>query len=147
MARKIILKEDGLAGSGNSPSGYSYLGKNGSTLSEKIGATVSEVGGQSNTFINLVDISTISWDYSSGINAKVTLGGNRNLSITGATNGDYGTLIITQDGNTPRRINFGVNDNFASATYSFSSGTSSVDIYTFVYDGSQFYWNFNKNFS
>ena len=45
MARKVILKDNGLNGVGNTPTGYSYLGKDGTTLSEKIGATVSVVGG------------------------------------------------------------------------------------------------------
>jgi hypothetical protein len=98
------------------------------------------------SFLTLSDASTISWDYTTGYNAKVTLGGNRSLSITGATNGDYGTLFIIQDGSTQRRIDFGASDKFASATYSFSSGTASVDIYTFVYDGTNYYWNFNNKF-
>jgi hypothetical protein len=97
-------------------------------------------------FQTLTDAATITWNYKLGYNAKVTLGGNRALSITGATNGDYGTLFVIQDSGTQRRINFGANDEFASGTYSFSSGTSSVDIYTWVYDGSNYYWNFNKDF-
>jgi hypothetical protein len=98
------------------------------------------------SFLTLSDASTITWDYTTGYNAKVTLGGNRSLSITGATNGDYGTLFVIQDGSTQRRINFGANDKFASGTYSYSSGTGSVDIYTFVYDGANYYWNFNNKF-
>lgn len=98
-------------------------------------------------FQTLTDAATITWDYKRGYNAKVTLGGDRSLSITNAVNGDYGTLFVIQDSGTQRRINFGANDKFASGTYSFSSGTSSVDIFTWVYDGSEFYWNFNKSFS
>lgn len=45
MARKIILKEDGLTGSTNAPSGYRYVGYNGSIPAEKYGATVSPIGG------------------------------------------------------------------------------------------------------
>lgn len=50
MARKIVLKDSGLDSAGNSPSGYSYLGKSGSDLSEKVGATVSTVGGSEYTY-------------------------------------------------------------------------------------------------
>ena len=101
------------------------------------------------TFQTLTDAATISWTYSNGYNAKVTLvGTNRSLSITGATNGNYGTLIVTQGptgaGN---RINFGASDKFPSATYSFSTTGTQSDIYTLVYDGTYFYWNYNKNFS
>lgn len=103
----------------------------------------------SKTFQTLTDAATISWTYSNGYNAKVTLvGTNRSLSITGATNGNYGTLIVTQGptgaGN---RINFGASDKFPSATYSFSTTGTQSDIFTFVYDGTNFYWNYNKNFS
>lgn len=45
MARKIVLKDGGLDSTGDSPSGYSYLGKSGTDLSEKVGATVSAIGG------------------------------------------------------------------------------------------------------
>jgi len=103
----------------------------------------------SKTFQTLTDSATIAWTYSNGYNAKVTLvGTNRSLSITGATNGNYGTLIVTQGptgaGN---RINFGASDKFPSATYSFSTTGTQSDIFTWVYDGTNFYWNYNKNFS
>ena len=45
MARKIVLKEDGLTGTSNTPSGYRYVGYDGTTISEKTGATVSAIGG------------------------------------------------------------------------------------------------------
>ena len=102
-------------------------------------------------FQTLTDATTISWTYSLGYNAKVTLGGSRSISISGATNGDYGTLISTQPsyaGTTNSyRINFGSNDKFPSATYSFSTTGTQSDIFTWVYDGTYFYWNYNKNFS
>ena len=47
MARKIILKENGLSGSGNAPDGYKYLGDSVGSISEKVGATVSAIGGSS----------------------------------------------------------------------------------------------------
>lgn len=45
MARKIVLKENGLSGQPNTPSGYKYLGYDNQTLSEKAGPTVSGIGG------------------------------------------------------------------------------------------------------
>ncbi len=45
MARKIILKEDGLNGAGTAPTGYKYLGDDAGTVSQKVGATVSGLGG------------------------------------------------------------------------------------------------------
>lgn len=98
-------------------------------------------------FQTLSDAATITWNYSNGYNAKVTLGGDRSLSITNASNGDYGTLIVTQDATGGRVINFGANDKFADGTYSFSSTGTQSDIFTWVYDGTNYYWNYNKNFS
>lgn len=99
------------------------------------------------TFITLADAATISWTYTSGYNAKLTLGGNRNISITGATNGDYGLLMVTQGPTGSNRINFSTSNKFVTGTYSFSSVGTQSDIYTFVYDGTNYYWNYNKNFS
>jgi hypothetical protein len=59
MARKIILKEDGLNGSGNSPSGYKYLGDNAGTISQKVGPTVSGIGGAVSEYTEtIVNISS-----------------------------------------------------------------------------------------
>jgi hypothetical protein len=101
----------------------------------------------SKTILTLTDASTITWDYTTGYNAKVTLGGNRNISITGATSGDYGSLIIIQGSGTARTITFGTGHKFPSGTYSFTSGaTASYDIYSFFHDGTSYNWSFAKNY-
>ena len=51
MANKIILKENGLSSQPSAPTGYRYLGYDGSTISEKTGATVSGIGGGSSALI------------------------------------------------------------------------------------------------
>ncbi len=55
MARKIILKEDGLNGAGAAPTGYKYLGDDAGTVSQKVGATVSGLGGSewTETIVNI----------------------------------------------------------------------------------------------
>lgn len=45
MAKRLILKENGLAGSSNAPDGYKYLGDDGGNISEKVGATATPIGG------------------------------------------------------------------------------------------------------
>jgi hypothetical protein len=45
MARKIVLKENGLSNTPNTPNGYKYLGDDSGNISEKIGATISAIGG------------------------------------------------------------------------------------------------------
>ena len=42
--KRLIFKEDGLNGSSNTPSGYRYVGYDGTTISQKSGATVSGIG-------------------------------------------------------------------------------------------------------
>jgi hypothetical protein len=95
----------------------------------------------------LVDAATISWTYSIGYNAEVTINSNRSLSISGATAGDYGTLKIIQGSSSNYRINFGTSSNrFPNGTYSFSTTQGRWDIYGFYYDGTYFNWSFNKNY-
>lgn len=99
------------------------------------------------TPLQLTDASTISWTYSSGFNAYVTITGNRSISITTATAGDYGTLLITQGGAGSFRINFATSSNrFPGTTYSFTPTTGRTDVYGFYYDGNYFYWSYNLNY-
>lgn len=58
MARKIVLKQDGLASTGNAPDGYKYLGFDGDTASEKTGATVSSIGGGSDYLYTEISVSS-----------------------------------------------------------------------------------------
>jgi hypothetical protein len=100
----------------------------------------------SKTPITLTNDATISWNYSNSYNAEIGLTGNSDLSITSATAGDYGTLKITHT-NANTRMNFATASNkFASGTYSFTSATNSVDIYSFYYDGTNYNWNYNLDF-
>jgi hypothetical protein len=53
MARRIILKEDGL-GSGNTPSGYKFIGYNNNSLSERLSnGNINPIGG------SLSDVKTL----------------------------------------------------------------------------------------
>lgn len=56
----------------------------------------------------LTDGATITWDVTAGRIRRVTLGGNRTLSITNAVNGDYGTLEVIQDATGNRTLTFSV---------------------------------------
>ena len=91
----------------------------------------------------LTDGATITWDYTSGFNAEVTLNGNRNITITGATNGDYGTLVVIQNATGSNRINFPAADKFPLGTYSFTSVANKADIYGFYMRNNTFYWSYN----
>jgi len=47
MARKVILKTNGINGLQPTATGYQFLGLSGSTLSQKEGTTITGVGGGS----------------------------------------------------------------------------------------------------
>ena len=59
MARKIILKDNGLDGIGDTPSGYKYIGDSNGDISEKVGATISSIGGNSETFKTTLNQATV----------------------------------------------------------------------------------------
>jgi hypothetical protein len=100
------------------------------------------------TFFGLTASSSVVWNYAQGYNANLSLSATvSSIEIQGATNGDYGTLLVTNTNN--YTLNFGTVSSykFSGNTYSITGGTSSVvDIFTWVYNGTHFYVNFNKNF-
>jgi hypothetical protein len=115
------------------------------------GKIVSSTTISSSSFQTLSDGATIIWDYTVSSNAKVELGGNRDLIITGVSDGDYGTLLVKQDATGNRTLSFGsgthkvVNGGGGSITLS-SDGTDE-DMLTFVYTNSTFYWNIGYHYS
>ena len=94
----------------------------------------------------LTDASNITWDYNNGVNAVVTINGNRTLTISNAATGSSGTLKIIQGTTGSYRINFGVNDKFSYATYSFTTTGGRWDIYGWIYDGTYYNWTYANNF-
>ena len=109
-----------------------------------VGATGPGLG--LSTPITLTDAATVSWNYTLGFNAQVTLTGNRNISITGVTAGDYGTLLIIQGGAGSFRLNFTASHKFPNATYSFTTTVGQADMYGFYYNGTNFYWQYANNY-
>jgi hypothetical protein len=93
----------------------------------------------------LTDAGTVTWDYSAGAEAKVTLGGNRTLSITNLPTGRvvYGCLEVYQNGTggfsltlpTPRTTN----------GTTINSAASSKSLVTFRYDGTKFEFNISQH--
>jgi|GEM_PF-4430250 len=98
------------------------------------------------TVQTLTDGSTITWDISNGYNASVTLGGNRTLSITNAQAGDYGCLLVCQDGTGNRTLTLPANSRKPNGTLALSTGANCKDLLMFYYDGFYFYWVVMKNF-
>ncbi len=98
----------------------------------------------------LSDEASIYWDITQGYNAKVTLEGDRTLYISNVEDGDSGTLIVKQDGTGSRTLAFDhtdVSTLFIDASaITLTSAANSIDILSFLYDDSTFYWNAGYNY-
>ena len=102
----------------------------------------------------LTDASTISWDPINGLNASVTLNGNRTLSFTSTpTAGAYGTLVVTQGtGNNTLTLPtiVGVTNKVlgstSTSTIALSSSVGAKDIINFYFEGSNIYWNVGQGY-
>ena len=100
----------------------------------------------------LTDAATISWNPALGLNASVTLGGDRTLSFsTTPVAGAYGTLVVTQDGTGGRKLTLPSTTNkvlgsATSSSISLSAAPNTKDIVNFYFDGTNCYWNVGQGF-
>jgi hypothetical protein len=100
----------------------------------------------------LTDGTTISWNPALGLNASVTLAGDRTLSFSATpTAGAYGTLVVTQDATGGRRLTLPSTANkvlgsTSTTTISLSAAANAKDIVNFYYDGTNCYWNVGQGF-
>jgi len=100
----------------------------------------------------LTDAATISWNPANGLNASVTLGGNRTLSLSPApASGSYGTLVITQDATGGRTLTLpsGTNKVLGSTsttTIALSTAANAKDILNFYFDGTTYFWNIGQGY-
>jgi hypothetical protein len=86
------------------------------------------------TPLSLTDGGTISWDRNNGFNAYVTLGGNRTLAFSNEQAGDYGTLVVVQDGTGGRTL--AVPD----GTVTLNNAAGDTTVLSYYYDGNVHYW-------
>jgi len=113
------------------------------------------VSGTSTAFQLLLDSAIVTWDYNLGINAEITLGGNRTLLVTGVSDGSSGVLLIKQDGSGNRTISLTGTPGThkivggGSGTILLSSDANSEDILSFIYRGSTstYYWNIGYKYN
>jgi len=100
----------------------------------------------------LVDGSPISWNPALGLNAGVTLVGNRTLNFSGTLpNGSYGTLVVTQDGIGGRTLTLPNTTNkvlgsASTTTITLSTAPNANDILNFYYDGTTCFWNIGQGY-
>lgn len=93
-------------------------------------------------FVTLPAGANASWTVKNNYNAKWNIGsGSVTLSIT-ASSGDSGTLVVTT---TTGSITWPANSNWPDATEPTLTANG-TDIFSFLYDGTNYYWTFGQNF-
>jgi hypothetical protein len=102
--------------------------------------------------VPLTDGATITWSTAGARqnNAHVTLGGNRTLDITGEVDGATGLLIVKQDATGGRSLilpgsSLVIND--GGGVVALSTGANEIDVLTWYYDGTNFFWTMGVNYS
>lgn len=98
----------------------------------------------------LTDGTTVSWDMSLGTTAKVTLGGNRTLSVSNAVAGEEYFLTVIQDGTGSRTLALPagwkvVNNGGGAVVLTTTAGAH--DIISIKYTGSNYYVSYGRNFN
>ena len=79
--------------------------------------------------------------------AKVTLTEDITLNLQNAVNGGYGTIIIDQDATGGRTVTLPANSKVIGGSLSLASGANERTILTYLFDGTDFNWNFGGNYS
>lgn len=96
------------------------------------------------TAVVLLDSSKVSQ------NATITLGGNRMLSLSGLAAGMTGVIIVKQDLSGNRTLTLPPSSNVVNdgaGTITLSTAASAIDILTWMYDGSNIFWNYGNLYS
>ena len=99
------------------------------------------------------NVTSITWDVSgTSTNYEATLTGVTTLTMSNVRNGDYGTLIVTQDGTGSRTLSFAgvgthkvVNGGGGAPTLTTNGGAT--DILSFTYNGTNFYWTVGNDYT
>ena len=104
------------------------------------GAHVSFAAAAVNPEATLSDGSDIAWNTLTSPVAKVTLGGNRNLSAgSGGVTGQFVSLLVIQDGTGSRTLTFNAVYEFAEDTAPTLTTTANKgDLFVFRYNGAKY---------
>jgi hypothetical protein len=100
-------------------------------------------------FVTLTDGATITWA-TAGYpvsHAKVTLGGNRTLVITGAVNGSSGEIRVTQDGTGSRTLALPASSKAPGGAFTLTTTAGAMDVLAWSYDGTTYTWVIGKAFA
>jgi len=127
---------------GGAPTGYTTKAIKKSNLIASV---------QSKAFISLPGSVLVSWDYALGYNAQITMSLDRTLAEpTNVSDGDYGTLVITQDATGGWALTLPASFkvvNGGGGAITLSTAPNSVDSISWVKKGSDFLVTLGLNFS
>ena len=116
-------------------------------------------GATINPYLNLgtTGLTAINWNVSGlSTNYEVILSGDVSLNLTSVRNGEYGTIIVTQDSAGGRNLTFGTVNGLAGAhkvvnggggAPTLTSTASATDILSFTYNGSTMYWTVGNDYT
>ena len=112
------------------------------TAKDTAGSLQWEAPDAAKAFVTLPAGANASWTVKTNYNATWNIGsGSVTLSIT-ASPGDSGTLVVTS---TTGDITWPTNSNWPDATEPTLTANG-TDIFSFLYDGTNYYWTFGQNF-
>lgn len=126
---------------------------------EYVDLAVTSGGGGVQPYINVGGTgATITWNVSGlSTNYQATLvSATTTINLTGVRNGEYGTIIVTQDGVGGRTVTFGTVNGLAGThkvvnggggAPTLTSTASATDILSFTYNGSTMYWTVGNDYT
>lgn len=96
--------------------------------------------------------TTITWNWNSGTNAVVTLTGNiTTFNISNAVAGTYATIRMVQDATGSRLLSALPASskvvNGGAGAITLSTAANAIDLLTVYYDGTNYYWNYGKDYN
>lgn len=93
------------------------------------------------TFQTATDGTTVTFDFAEGQNQQVTIDGNRTLAFSNPINGETYHIKIIQDATTgSRTVTWPGTVVWAGGSApTLSTGTSDIDLFRFVYDGTSYH--------
>ena len=109
-----------------------------------------------NSYFSAGSGTTVNWNVSGqSTNYEITLTGTTTLNLSNVRNGDFGTIIIRQDGVGGQTITLGTINgsggthrvaNGGGGSIILTSNASAIDILTFTYNGSIMFWTVGNDY-
>ena len=110
-----------------------------------------------NSYFSAGSGATVNWNVSGqSTNYDITLTATTTLNLSNVRNGEYGTIIVRQDGVGGRTITLGTINgpggdhrvaNGGGGSIILTSNASAIDILTFTYNGSIMFWTVGNDYT